>query len=302
MSLCVERNAVKKNLIVASLISCHKGYRSDALLLNISEEYDDIETVAVNDLAFGIENNEPFLIMSDGARLGAGDPDLPDWAIFHGGPSLFAECLERMGVACFSCSEMANLAKDKIRSALLMSRVFPVPDSLFFPGKIDLCTLPEDKQSFMLKAATGNQGNQVWKVDDPRMVAERERRSPENARLFCQELMPTADDVRVYVLGDEILCAVSRNVPSGVWKSNLSSNPVRQEFRLGADQRKKIGEALSLLPERRGLITLDFLFGKTGEFVFCEMNTASGTNALRTLGREDEIVRKYIAYAREHSR
>lgn len=291
------------NVVLTNRVRYAADQPSDLLLFNMAREMDDVEVVCYEDLAIGIKGDSPFIIMPDGRYLTPGSEELPRWVISHGAETRVTQCLELMGVSCFSGSEMTMLAKDKVVSSMLMSKVFFSPDALFYRGNIDIESLPDGKRTFMLKSVNGHEGDGVWKIDRPETVATYDRRygSTTSDFLFLQQLMPSADDVRVYVIGDEIVGAVTRKVPKGVWKSNLTSNPVQEEYELSDQQKVTIEKGIKLLPKNRGFITLDFLFGEHGELVFCEMNTGPGYVALQNLGREEEVVNKYFAYAQRMS-
>lgn len=262
----------------------------------------DIQVVSTSELDMGISDGKPFLRLADGKVYRKGDADLPRWALCYVVPARTIFALEQMGIACFSSYEMVSMMSDKMLTASKFSDVFPQPDTLFFGSDATISEIACDEESypFMLKGALGAAGMNVCKVDSfDEMIGFADKRCGAYDLLMLQQLMPSADDLRVYILGDEILGAVMRRPKEGIWKANLEFGPKREEYVLSAEEEAAIRSAIALLPDkRRGLYSFDFLFDEERKLVLCETNCNLGTNALDAIDKGEDIFLRYVDYIR----
>lgn len=262
----------------------------------------DIQIVSTSEIDMGISGNRPFLRLPDGKVYRKGDDDMPKWALCYVIPARMVFVLEQMGIACFSSFEMLSMMSDKMLAAVKFSDMFAQPDTLFFgtDKTINNITCNEDSYPFMLKGVSGSGGENVGKVDDfDEMIEFADNRENATELIMLQQLMPSADDLRVYILGNEILGAVVRYPKEGIWKANLEFGPRREEYTLSSDDEQAIRAAMELLPNnRRGLYSFDFLFDENKNLVLCETNCNLGTNALDAIGKGEDIFLRYVDYIR----
>lgn len=263
----------------------------------------DIEVVALEHMDLGICDGRMFLRLPNGEVFHRGDAGLPIWALCYVVPARVVFMLEQMGIACFSSSAMISLVEDKMRTHVLFEEVFRHPDTLFYGSEKTsdkIFRKESEAYPFMLKGASGRGGENVEKIfslddacdfiDDKGDILD---------LIMIQQAMPTADDLRVYCLGDEIVGAVLRQAPEGVWKANLEFSPRRSPYELSREEKNAVYKAMKMLPQgRRGLYSFDFLFNDAHELVFCEANCNVGTNALDAVRAGREIFLRYVAYIR----
>ena len=116
------------------------------------------------------------------------------------------------------------LATHKIASAArLVNAGIPIPDTIFaLSGEL----LNRHREAFgpeaVYKTAIGTHGGGAWKVDTTEslspVVGQR--------RAFLQELLAVGDrtprDVRVYVVGEEIVGAMIRHAAESEWRTNVA--------------------------------------------------------------------------------
>lgn len=292
----------KKNLV---LIGSHlwdnpEKHAATSFCVHIDQELPrtegDIEVFAFEEVSLGMQDGRLFLLLPDGRKFFRGDADMPDWALLYVVPPRATKLLETLGITCFSSYEMQGTVVDKMVSHILFADDFAQPDTLFYNGLITPDTLG---YPFMLKGVGGCCGVNVKKTDNADEVKSFEMGRAEDDLVMYQQLMPTADDLRVYILGDKILGAVLRKPKAGIWKANLEFEPERSVYELSSKERKSIENAMEKLPpHKRGLHTFDFLFNDARELVFCESNCDVGTNALDAAGYGDDIFLRYIDYIR----
>ena len=105
----------------------------------------------------------------------------------------------------------------------LAERDLPVPDALL---ALSSETFNADRTSFgpeaVYKTAIGTHGGGTWKVS----TEDNLNPTIGNRRAFLQELVDLPDrthrDLRVYVVGDEVVGAMYRYAPEGDWRTNVA--------------------------------------------------------------------------------
>jgi glutathione synthase/RimK-type ligase-like ATP-grasp enzyme len=99
-------------------------------------------------------------------------------------------------------------------------------------------------------------------------------------------------DLRVYVLGTEIIAAVLRTAKEG-FKSNFS---LGGEVRLYELSEEEIGVVNRIIREFDfGLVGIDFIVGDQGELIFNEIEDVVGSRMLYQCS-EINIVRSYLEF------
>lgn len=262
----------------------------------------DIEVISLADVNFGIKDSKLFMHLSDGRTFTKDSSDLPKWILCYVVPARIVHMLEQMGIAAYSSYDMLSCVEDKMMSHAIFADVFKQPDTLFYGTDETVNTIvdAEENYPFILKGVSGAGGENVCKVDCfDEMISFADEREHNTELLMMQQLMPTADDLRVYMLGDEILGAVLRQPKEGIWKANLEFGPKRSIYNLSKEEESSIRAAMDLLPEkRRGMYSFDFLFDDDRSLVMCEANCNVGTNALDAVGLGDDIFLHYVDYIR----
>lgn len=262
----------------------------------------DIDVIPFSAVDLGMKSNKLFLHLPDGRTLTQESEDLPRWAICYVIPPRATFALEQLGIPCFSSYAMSSLLEDKMITHAMYASLIDHPDTLFFGSDTTLDRIIFDEASypFMLKGALGQGGVNVCKAyDTDQVMTFADERADASELVMLQEAMPTANDLRVYCLGDEIIGAVLREPREGIWKANLEFGPRRSEYKLSFEEKALVREAMSLLPQRRrGLYSFDFLFDAKGGLVMCEANCNVGTNGLDAAGLGDKIFLRYVDYVR----
>ncbi|MEF8774474.1 MAG: RimK family alpha-L-glutamate ligase, partial [Halobacteriales archaeon] len=169
----------------------------------------------------------------------------------------------------------------KFATAATLARAdVPVPDALL---ALDGDRLNAGRDAFdaeaVYKTAIGTHGGGTWKVgrDDPinAMVG--------NRRAFLQRMIERDEnrhhDLRVYVVGDEVVAAMNRYAPDGDWRTNVA---------LGGDVEDASAdlpvEVVEMAKRAREVIGLDYagvdvVQGEDGWFVL-EVNPTAGFKGL----------------------
>jgi RimK family alpha-L-glutamate ligase len=165
-------------------------------------------------------------------------------------------------------------------AAALADAEIPVPDALL---ALDSDRLNAGRDGFdeeaVYKTAIGTHGGGTWKVgpDDPVNA------TVGNRRAFLQEMIERDDarhhDLRVYVVGDEVVGAMNRYAPEGDWRTNVA---------LGGDVEdatESLPAAVSEMARRASDVVgldyagVDVVQGEDGWFVL-EVNPTAGFKGL----------------------
>ena len=107
--------------------------------------------------------------------------------------------------------------------AALAEAGLPVPDALMaLSGEILNARRDRFGDEVVYKTAIGTHGGGTWKVD----LTERVNPKVGNRQAFLQQLIDRDDekhrDLRVYIVGDEIVGSMYRYAPEGDWRTNVA--------------------------------------------------------------------------------
>ena len=155
----------------------------------------------------------------------------------------------------------------------------------------------------IVKPANGIAGREIRKVidDSSRHYAEYVGVASNGYdNIIWQKCMPTGDDLRVYMFGDNVYCAILRRATT--FKANISDNPEIEFFEL-EDLAESYPSAVeystqiaSNIPGRElGFAAIDFLFEKDETIVFNEINASNlGTQLIAPI--KTNFARDYRIY------
>lgn len=111
-----------------------------------------------------------------------------------------------------------------------------------------------------------------------------------------QKLASSPDDLRVYIMGGEIMFAILRHAQAGADKANFCQGAQGTVYELTEGQKEQIARAIALFPENLGFISIDFLIDVSGRLVFNEMNCFPGLLGLVQMGWQEGFVEEYVSY------
>ena len=217
---------------------------------------------------------------------------LPDFAVVRTiSPQLSRE-LEKMNVPTYNNARVAEIANDKYATYLYARRLgIAVMDTVSVTCEGDIpdgITYPR-----VMKTVDGHGGSEVFLVNSLEECKEILALHP-NRRFVLQELSSQPGvDMRVYILGGEVLAAVKRTSKSD-FRSNFSLGGKAELYEL--DQKEK--DAVQRIARDLGadLCGIDFIRHR-GEWVLNEIEDVVGTRMLYSLTDTDaaEVYIKYVA-------
>ncbi len=207
--------------------------------------------------------------------------NLPDLVIRRCVDDELTERLEKSGVYVTNNSRVSRIANDKGETYRFFSENgINMCPTLSFDALPRCCPLPFP---FVVKAADGHGGTQVFKAENEAEYAQA-CAALSGCKSVVQPFLPCASsDVRAYMLGGRLLCAVKRTAEEG-FKSNFSLGGKVQPYFLSAAENALVEQVSSLL--EADFVGIDF-FPNGDEPILNEIEDVVGTRMLYSLGLVD---------------
>lgn len=245
----------------------------------------EVKLILVEELEFGVKEHTWFL------TYGKQPLAKPDFAICRAIYPLLSKQLEAMGIQVFNNSFVSEICNDKARTYQYLAKTgIRMVDSSFYKNIQLTSILEEIPEANVLKAVEGHGGSQVFLTGkDNSTILSGIGSSDFVVQPFTGNKY---QDLRVYVLGTEIIAAVLRTAKEG-FKSNFS---LGGEVRLYDLSEEEIGIVYRIIREFDfGLVGIDFIIGDQGELIFNEIEDVVGSRMLYQCS-EINIVRSYLEY------
>lgn len=238
-------------------------------------------------ISFGVQNNA-LVIKLDQQSIQA-----PDFVIMRNMDPLFNEQLERMRIPCFNSHHVSVICNDKARThQYLAGKGIPMLDTYFSTSDELLAGNLPLPFPFIIKSRTGRGGGEVFLVED--LVQLEAAVAQLSARSII--LQPVAGspgkDLRVYVLGKEIVGAVLRFNQTS-FKANYTLGGQAEAYTLSDMERSIVDKIIQQFDF--GLVGIDFLFDEEGRVLFNEIEDVVGCRTL-CLTSDINIVKKYLEF------
>lgn len=244
-----------------------------------------LELIMREDLKIGIINNKKAIYINNKPCT------LPQAAIVRSIDPVLSSHLESMGTTVFNSAEVSRICNHKGLTHHAVSKLqIPMMDTLFYRSA-DLPETPPLPFPFVIKNVHGKGGTEVFFIEDKNDWNE------VKDKLDQEIIVQSADvklgkDLRVYVLGNEIVAAALRESNSG-FKSNFTLGGSAALYELNAQEIELINKIISIFDF--DLVGIDFLIGKNGELLFNEIEDVVGSRMLSEL-TDINLLEKYTSY------
>ncbi len=202
-----------------------------------------------------------------------------------------AQELEKLGVQVYNPSQIAELGNDKAKACQFMqAKGVPVMPAAYH------IQAPPPWYPAVVKSRTGHGGTQVYYIKDEKGWQDWKQGvcQPNVQYMVQQAASDLGRDVRVYVIGSQIIAAVMRSSTKD-FRSNYCLGGNVELYDLDAQGRRLVGQALSGLTV--GMAGIDFIFHH-GQMVFNELEDMAGARSLYLLS-DCDIVDEYINFIRK---
>ncbi|WP_343208870.1 ATP-grasp domain-containing protein [Anaerolentibacter hominis] len=249
---------------------CNRGY-INLYMEECRKRQIQLDLLFVDLLDFGVRDGRPYISYE-------GKEERPDFAICRCIYPLLSRHLEEMGVPVFNRAGIAEICNDKARTYLYVSRTgVPMVDSRFCKRDYveDIASgYPADT---VLKSVDGHGGGQVFDLREGFTDTMRECFIKSDGVL--QPLTGTRhQDLRVYVIGRDIIAAVLRTAAAG-FKSNYSLGGRVELYELSEKEKEPVNRIIGLFGGF-GLVGIDFIIGDEGQLIFNEIEDVVGARML----------------------
>lgn len=283
--LLYSKNDVEKN----------KGYiefyKEEGIKLDIQ-----IELVLMESLEFGIKNNVHYMLYNNIPIV------KPDFIISRTIYPLLTKHIESMGIPVFNNSFVSEICNDKAKTYQYVAKLgIDMVDSAFYKGDRICDVLSNLKEPTVIKAVAGHGGSQVFLIDklgesgDSTTIEQEQKVKDllDGSDFVVQPLTGTKkEDLRVYVIGKNIIAAILRRAKSG-FKSNFSLGGEVMIYHLNEEELNIINRIISIFDF--DMVGIDFIIGDNGELIFNEIEDVVGARMLYQC-TDINLVRLYLEY------
>lgn len=228
--------------------------------------------------------------------------------------------LEEHGIPVFNSYQVSRICNDKGKTlSYLKETVLCVP-SLSFAHSDLSCVLGQEKEElrtyflerfkystyeeqermlirqaedFVVKAVNGHGGSQVFSLF---CESDRIRKEMPEQDFVLQPMVRTdmpGRDLRVYVIGQEIVAAVMRSC-AGDFRANYSRGAAVSLYSLASSQMETVRRVISKFDF--GMAGIDFILDDGENMILNEIEDVVGARMLYRCAPEFDIVREYVRY------
>lgn len=248
----------------------------------------DVRLILVEDLEFGVSGNQWFL------RWQGKVPEKPDFAICRAIYPLLSKQLEYMGIRVFNNAFISEICNDKAKTYQYLAKTgIAVVDTEFYRNDQAEEVLNRIRKPVVIKAVDGHGGSQVFLAEPEMPSYDTIIKGIGKSDIAVQPLIGSRhQDLRVYVIGKEIIAAVLRTAKEG-FKSNFSLGGEVSLYPLSNQEKKLVDRIISQFDF--GLVGVDFIIGDGGELIFNEIEDVVGARMLYQCSSIN-IVKSYLDF------
>lgn len=251
----------------------------------------EFRLIIAEDLEFGVKNNAYFI------RYKNEEIAYPDFVICRAIHPLLSKQLELMGIRVFNNSFVAEICNDKARTYQYLAKTgIAMADTSFYRSfQLDDIISGINKPT-VIKAVEGHGGSQVFLLEpagmDSREIAEIKKAISGSDLVAQPKIGKRNQDLRVYVIGKEIIAAVLRTAKEG-FKSNFSLGGDVRMYELSSEERALVKVIIDQFDF--GLVGIDFIVADDGKLIFNEIEDVVGSRMLYKCS-DINIVERYLRY------
>lgn len=213
------------------------------------------------DLFAGVEGGRPYIRDLAGVNI------VPNFAIVRCIDPIFTRQLEILGVKTFNSAIVSELCNDKAKTHQVASMLgIPMADTVYLSDK----QLPKYEVPYVVKSRTGRSGNEVYLIEEAGQFAP-------SRNQIGQQLVTKGKDVRVFVIGKEIIGAIQRtNVTD--FRANFSLGGKADQYILSEIEIQIIAKLVNAF--EFGFVGIDFVYGENGQPLLNEIEDVVGSRTL----------------------
>lgn len=264
-------------------------YREEGALRDIL-----FDVLYVEEIEFGIKENGLSLYYQ------GKEVKRPDFVVFRAIHPLLSRQIEQMGIPVFNNAKVAEICNDKARTYQYVEQLgIPMIETVFCKKEqlMDCFTRCLIDTAYVFKAVAGHGGSQVFLYQKGSANEQQQKKAIceglKDQDFVCQPLTGSrCQDLRVYVIGKEVIAAVLRTAKEG-FKSNYSLGGVVRLYQLNESELATVHKIMNLF--ELGLVGIDFLIGDDGSLIFNEIEDVVGARMLYQVS-DINLVGRYLDY------
>lgn len=249
----------------------------------------EIELKLVEDLSIGVKESGYYI--TDKKEI----VKAPKAAIVRTIWPLLSEHLEAMGTRVFNPAQIAGLCNDKARTYREIAKLqIPLIPTQFCKKENLEQKVMEQEKSCIVKSVDGHGGSEVFLVeeDNKKDVLAQIQALRSNHFVIQPYLKGRSQDLRVYVLGKEILGCVLRTAKDS-FKSNFSLGGSVRAYQCSETENMLVRRIMDAFPF--DLVGIDFLVQEDGSLLFNEIEDVVGARMLYQTSNLN-LVEAYLMY------
>ena len=255
----------------------------EAKLLNI-----ELTLVLKEELLYGVINHKLFIKHKD-------ERSLPSFVIMRHIDPLLSKQFELLDIRVFNTSFIADCCNHKGKThQLLAAAQIPMLDTIFTRTTESDSELLPFSYPVVVKEVEGRGGQQVYAVSSPNELQVLLASISSNEVIIQQMGDVPGKDVRVFVVGNEIIAATLRSSESS-FKANVSLGGHSQLYELSNREKALVHKVIDQFHGELGFVGIDFLFSKDGSLLFNEIEDVVGSRTL-SANSSINIVELYLNY------
>ena len=222
--------------------------------------------------------------------------DRPDFCIVRTMYTPVYAALESRGIRCFNSYKVSYLTDHKGRCIEYIREHTSVP---VVPTTVISCAGDlNNYPGYVIKSATGHGGSEVMRLTGTFISSALSWLAKDDI-LLQPFIDGPGEDVRVYVIGDEIVAAVKRRVgsgrsDSGEFRANASLGGEVSPYKLSDDERRLVRQITDQFDF--GMVGIDFIVDENGAFIFNEIENVVGARMLYRCCPDVDILDRYLKY------
>ncbi|MHC0037464.1 ATP-grasp domain-containing protein [Pseudoneobacillus sp. C159] len=251
-----------------------------AMLMDQAKQQDiNLHLVLEEELIFGIENNQ-FSVYHTHLNIRE-----CRFAIVRTINPLLSRQLEYLGIRCFNPSRVSEICNDKAITYQFVSGLnIPTLDTYFihyhtFQPETSRLNFP-----MVLKQVDGRGGNEVYLVNSIAEIVDKLKEVPHKRFVLQQFSDNPGKDIRVFVIGSEVIGAVLRE-SSTSFKANYTLGGNISPYKLNHDEKQMVEKISTTL--KADFIGIDFLLNSKNQFIFNEIEDVVGCRSLYSTSAVD---------------
>lgn len=222
--------------------------------------------------------------------------ELPNFVVVRAIDPFLSLHFEQSGVKVFNSSEVSELCNHKSYTHLELNKLnIPMVHSLFIQ-KNHLLASPPMQLPFVIKEATGRSGQQVHFIQTIEEWKECSNHISSNELLIQAANVQLGKDLRVFVVGKEIIGAVLRESTTD-FRANFKLGGTATLYKLNQEEESMIQRIIDHIDF--GMVGIDFLIGYEGQLLFNEIEDVVGSRILSAVS-DINILEKYVEYIKKH--